>query len=64
MARPSLALLTALSVVAAPGCKKDDAPFVDEPGRCASFDELRQVYWGDTHVHTHESFDAHPSSTP
>ncbi len=35
----------------------------DEFGRCADFDELRQVYWGDTHVHTTLSFDANMQGT-
>jgi hypothetical protein len=40
-------------------------PFLDEFGRCApdNFDELRQVYWGDTHVHTELSFDANLQGT-
>jgi hypothetical protein len=32
-------------------------------GRCADFDELRQVYWGDTHIHTVLSFDANMQGT-
>ena len=32
-------------------------------GRCADFDPLRQVYWGDTHVHTELSFDANMQGT-
>ena len=35
----------------------------DEFGRCSDFDELRQVYWGDTHVHTTLSFDANMQGT-
>lgn len=35
----------------------------DEFGRCADFDPLRQVYWGDTHVHTDLSFDANMQGT-
>jgi hypothetical protein len=45
------------------GCGKDTHPFVDELGRCAGFDELRQVYWGDTHIHTNLSFDANMQGT-
>jgi hypothetical protein len=45
------------------GCGKDDAPFVDELGRCADFDALRQPFWGDTHVHTDLSFDANMQGT-
>jgi len=32
-------------------------------GRCSNFDELRQVYWGDTHIHTVLSFDANMQGT-
>ena len=32
-------------------------------GRCDDFDELRQVYWGDTHIHTVLSFDANMQGT-
>jgi hypothetical protein len=63
MPRFFLAALTALALVYAVGCKNDDAPFVDEPGRCASVDPLKQVYWGDTHVHTVLSFDANMQGT-
>lgn len=35
----------------------------DAFGRCADFDELRQVYWGDTHIHTDLSFDANMQGT-
>jgi hypothetical protein len=63
MPRDLLAALTALAVVVTAGCSEDEAPFVDEPGRCAEFDELRQVYWGDTHVHTDLSFDANMQGT-
>jgi hypothetical protein len=58
-----LRLASALAVfLAAAGCG-DDAAFKDELGRCADFDELRQVYWGDTHVHTELSFDANLQGT-
>ena len=43
MPRDLVAVLTALAVVAAAGWGKDEAPFVDEAGRCAEFDQLRQV---------------------
>jgi hypothetical protein len=52
-----------LGVAALFGCGKESQPFVDELGRCADFDELRQVYWGDTHVHTSLSFDANLQGT-
>ncbi|MBW2586075.1 MAG: DUF3604 domain-containing protein [Deltaproteobacteria bacterium] len=52
--------------VAAVGCGSDGStsPVIpDELGRCADFDELRQVYWGDTHIHTNLSFDANMQGT-
>jgi hypothetical protein len=63
MSRSLLAALAALCVAAPFGCGKASQPFVDELGRCADFDELRQVYWGDTHVHTSLSFDANMQGT-
>jgi len=48
------------------GCGSDGStsPVIpDELGRCADFDELRQVYWGDTHIHTNLSFDANMQGT-
>ncbi|MGB5703660.1 MAG: DUF3604 domain-containing protein [Polyangiales bacterium] len=63
MPRCLLAALTALALIATPGCSKDDSPFVDELGRCADFDPLKQVYWGDTHIHTDLSFDANMQGT-
>ena len=56
----SCGMLAALAVT---GCGKDDSAFVDQLGRCDDFDELRQVYWGDTHVHTELSFDANMQGT-
>ena len=52
-------------LVIAAGCGTDSPPPVgpDEFGRCADFDELRQVYWGDTHIHTNLSFDANMQGT-
>jgi hypothetical protein len=35
----------------------------DEFGRCADFDELRQPFWGDTHIHTNLSLDANLQGT-
>ena len=35
----------------------------DEFGRCTGFQELRQVYWGDTHIHTNLSLDANLQGT-
>ncbi len=62
MPRILLAIAAAMTLVSALGCDKD-APFVDEPGRCANVDPLRQVYWGDTHTHTNLSFDANMQGT-
>ena len=41
-------------------CKDDkpNDPLLEELGRCADFDELRQPFFGDTHVHTRLSLDA------
>jgi hypothetical protein len=63
MSRFFLAALAAAALTVAPGCGNDDTPFIDEPGRCADFDPLKQVYWGDTHVHTDLSFDANMQGT-
>jgi hypothetical protein len=61
----SLLVLGPVWLVVAAGCGKDSAPPAgsDEFGRCADFDALRQVYWGDTHVHTNLSFDANMQGT-
>jgi hypothetical protein len=49
---------------AAFGCGKDESFSLADPlGRCADFDELRQVYWGDPHIHTDLSFDANMQGT-
>ena len=58
-------LLGQFLLVIAAGCGTDSpAPLgPDEFGRCADFDELRQVYWGDTHIHTNLSFDANMQGT-
>ena len=63
-------LLLGLALCALPvaglGCGDDGSPspvIPDEFGRCADFDELRQVYWGDTHIHTNLSFDANMQGT-
>jgi hypothetical protein len=52
--------------VAALGCGNDGSPspvVPDELGRCAEFDELRQPFWGDTHIHTRLSLDANMQGT-
>ena len=57
-----LACLSVLTV----GCGNDGSPspvIPDEFGRCADFDELRQPFWGDTHIHTNLSFDANMQGT-
>ena len=65
MSRTFLRALAALTLtVASVGCSKDNAPApTDDFGRCADFDPLRQVFWGDTHVHTELSFDANMQGT-
>jgi len=52
----------ALTIV---GCSDSEgvSGTVDEFGRCADFDPLRQVFWGDTHIHTELSFDANMQGT-
>jgi len=52
--------------IAGLGCGSDGStsPVIpDELGRCADFDELRQPFWGDTHIHTNLSFDANMQGT-
>ncbi len=56
-------LFLALSAVIAVGCGGDSGPGPDVLGRCADFDELRQPYFGDTHVHTVLSLDANLQGT-
>lgn len=63
MARSFLAVLTAIAFLHATGCGKDATPFEDDFGRCDDFDPLKQVYWGDTHIHTELSFDANMQAT-
>jgi hypothetical protein len=66
MLRVSFLVLWVLAVlVATVGCDSDSggAGGSDEFGRCADFDELRQVYWGDTHIHTNLSLDANLQGT-
>ena len=65
MPRTFLRALVALALtVASVGCSKDNPPAAtDEFGRCADFDPLRQVFWGDTHIHTELSFDANMQGT-
>jgi len=71
----SLLLLSSLCILAVAACGNDACPSgevlnsigqcvpADEPGRCADFDPLKQVYWGDTHIHTDLSFDANMQGT-
>jgi len=63
MPRSLLVAGAAFVVILASACTSDDTQFVDEFGRCADFDPLKQVYWGDTHVHTDLSFDANMQGT-
>lgn len=57
------ALTIAFSVLGCGDEQSATTPPIDEFGRCADFDELRQVYWGDTHIHTELSFDANMQGT-
>ncbi len=68
MARNFLSALLASCLLSMVACSSNgsgtggsggDDPF----GRCADFDPLRQVYWGETHVHTELSFDANMQGT-
>lgn len=65
MPRTFLRALAALTlIVASTGCSTDNASAAtDDFGRCADFDPLRQVFWGDTHIHTELSFDANMQGT-
>ncbi len=65
MPRTFLRALVAFTLtVASVGCSKDNPPAAtDEFGRCADFEPLRQVFWGDTHIHTELSFDANMQGT-
>ena len=57
MRAAALAALLAITAVAA---LADPPPFARTEKRapCASYDKLRQPFFGDTHVHTGFSFDA------
>ncbi|MBW2509367.1 MAG: DUF3604 domain-containing protein [Deltaproteobacteria bacterium] len=71
----SFLLIASLGILANAGCGESTCPTgevvnslgqcvpPDEPGRCADFDPRKQVYWGDTHVHTDLSFDANMQGT-
>ncbi|MCZ6807561.1 MAG: DUF3604 domain-containing protein, partial [Deltaproteobacteria bacterium] len=64
----SLSLVLAVSAVSlvALGCgndSNDGGTGPDPLGRCAAFDELRQPFFGDTHVHTALSLDANLQGT-
>jgi hypothetical protein len=57
-------------LAAATGCGSDDEspapiddPRLEELGRCADFNPLRNAYFGDTHVHTALSLDANTQGT-
>ena len=54
-------MLPLLMLLACKGEPDDTGPdpyVPEELGRCAHFDELRQPWFGDTHVHTSLSLDA------
>ncbi len=61
----SCALVFLVTLVCIEGCDSSTGGTgaTDEFGRCADFDELRRVYWGDTHIHTVLSFDANMQGT-
>ena len=64
----SCALVFLVTLVCIEGCDSSTGGSggtggTDEFGRCADFDELRKVYWGDTHIHTVLSFDANTQGT-
>ncbi|MGB5522818.1 MAG: DUF3604 domain-containing protein, partial [Polyangiales bacterium] len=65
MPRTFLRALVALTlIVGSFGCSEDsEFSVTDDLGRCASFDPLRQVFWGDTHIHTELSLDANMQGT-
>jgi len=65
MSRSLFFVLCALTpCFAALGCGNDsDGIGPDELGRCAAFDELRQPFFGDTHIHTTLSLDANLQGT-
>ena len=44
-------------------CDSSQSSEVGPVDPCADFDPLRQVYWGDTHIHTELSFDANMQGT-
>lgn len=52
--------LALVCLVLLAACKDDkpNDPLLEELGRCADFDALRQPFFGDTHVHTRLSLDA------
>ena len=55
-----------LSALALCACGDDGGngdPLIEELGRCADFDELRQPFFGDTHIHTNLSLDANLQET-
>lgn len=60
----ALAALCSLSISSL-GCGSDAPSTVDDDpfGRCTDYDPLRQVFWGDTHVHTTLSLDANLQGT-
>ena len=64
MLRLTTPILSALLLLSA--CSKGDDTAPIRPvgkGHCASYDELRQPFFGDTHVHTDRSLDANTQGT-
>jgi len=62
---PSFLSFLVIAVLAFSGCSSgDQAPLRPAgKGNCASFDELRQPFFGETHVHTDRSLDANTQAT-
>jgi len=62
--RPAAALLFAsLTAVVAVSCGSSSKPYQEEREPCAERDPLRNLYFGDLHVHTGFSFDAYAYET-
>ncbi len=63
LAHPGALLFLCLLASCGDSGSGGNGDFDDPFGRCAEYDPLKQVYWGDTHVHTDLSFDANMQGT-